>query len=174
LHSVGAPLSHSIFSHPKIAIVTSALQSVPFPSDGIEPRIPQAKLVGATEAVALQFSTLLKSVLFDPDHFADIVKMVDLGSGGTREFDDLMLTRFACYLTTQNERNTDLERACDEQSGGAWDVAQSRDRTGSIAGGGGCEKSRTPPHLPREKVSEEPGCAGITGAGASAYQLPPD
>lgn len=36
------------------------------------------------------------------DHFADVGKMVELGSGATREVDDVMLTRFACYLIAQN------------------------------------------------------------------------
>ena len=36
------------------------------------------------------------------DHFVDATKMVDLGSGSQREIDDLMLTRFACYLIAQN------------------------------------------------------------------------
>ncbi|WP_255363184.1 hypothetical protein [Cellulosilyticum sp. I15G10I2] len=31
------------------------------------------------------------------DHFADIGKMVELGSGSAREVDDMMLSGYACY-----------------------------------------------------------------------------
>lgn len=37
-----------------------------------------------------------------PTHLADVGKLVDLGSGSQREVDDLMLTRYACYLIAQN------------------------------------------------------------------------
>lgn len=38
----------------------------------------------------------------DLDHFVDITKMVKIGSGAERKQDDIMLTRYACYLIAQN------------------------------------------------------------------------
>lgn len=37
-----------------------------------------------------------------PDHFPDVRKMVQIGSGAEKEIDDMLLTRYACYLIAQN------------------------------------------------------------------------
>ena len=36
------------------------------------------------------------------DHFPDVRKMVQIGSGAEKEIDDILLTRYACYLIAQN------------------------------------------------------------------------
>lgn len=45
------------------------------------------------------------------NHFADFGKMVDIGSGVSREITDVALTRYACYLVAQNGDATKSEIA---------------------------------------------------------------
>lgn len=44
-------------------------------------------------------------------HFPDVRKMVGIGSGAEKEIDDILLTRYACYLVAQNgdSRKTTIE-----------------------------------------------------------------
>lgn len=37
-----------------------------------------------------------------PDHFEDVLDMVEIGSGAVREVRDVRLSRYACYLVVQN------------------------------------------------------------------------
>lgn len=45
------------------------------------------------------------------NHFVEVNKMVDLGSGSQREIEDIALTRYACYLIAQNGNSAKAEIA---------------------------------------------------------------
>ncbi|MEO9021410.1 MAG: DNA damage-inducible protein D [Ginsengibacter sp.] len=45
------------------------------------------------------------------DHFVEVNKMVDLGSGSKREIENIALTRYACYLIAQNGNSAKAEIA---------------------------------------------------------------
>jgi DNA-damage-inducible protein D len=44
----------------------------------------------------------LASGFVETDHFVDVNKMVNLGSGSQREITDIKLSRYACYLIVMN------------------------------------------------------------------------
>lgn len=44
-------------------------------------------------------------------HFADVTTRIEIANGAGREFDDVMLTRYACYLIAQNGDTTKQEIA---------------------------------------------------------------
>lgn len=55
--------------------------------------------LNAVDKAKESFKTIGEEV---SDHFVDVTKMVKIGSGAERKQDDIMLTRYACYLIAQN------------------------------------------------------------------------
>jgi DNA-damage-inducible protein D len=51
--------------------------------------------VNAVDKAKESCKTMKETVL---DHFVDVNKMVNIGSGAERKKDDIMLTRYACYV----------------------------------------------------------------------------
>lgn len=56
-------------------------------------------------------NTCKNSTIEVGNHFRDVTKMVTIGSGAERPVDDIMLTRYACYLVAQNGDSRKVEIA---------------------------------------------------------------
>lgn len=68
----------------------------------LQPLLEYAKWDNFLTVVARAKEACVRSGNALSDHFADVGKMVSLGSGAEREVDDIVLSRYAAYLIAQN------------------------------------------------------------------------
>jgi len=93
-----------------IRSLTSEFEQIAHTDDGVEhwyarelqPLLGYTQWRNFVEVITKAKTACAKAGQNVDDHFADVSKMVELGSGSQRKIEDIALTRYACYLTAQN------------------------------------------------------------------------
>ena len=68
----------------------------------LQPILGYARWENFTVAINRATDSCKTQKINEDDHFREVTKMVNLGSGSQRAVSDIMLTRYACYLIAQN------------------------------------------------------------------------